>query len=518
MDKIKDISGRQAWSQLVKRVQNILPLCKPADIYQGLTAITLIEDGMLGRHSGDIGDKLLQYLTIVQYARTNGNSEVNSIEIGTLFGGSCLIKLLALRDHNLSGKIICIDPMEGYYDKKKDPDTGLPIKSDIFYKNLDRFDFSKESVELREFKSNQKEAQIGLEKGSFGILMIDGDHSYEGVKQDWETYKQYVASDGIVLFDDFQDHNWPGVNKFIKELTADLPTNWSTTGYLGTTLLISKSPKNTDSFAFSQRPDDECINFRAQMINIGLSSTNMMTPSSCFRAAEVGCMFKTDEGLSTFHIAKFLSKRTGKTEFHSIDLEASHIASAENMLKHMDSNLLKFVDFHCGQSLKSLPKILENTNKLDFVFLDGGAHPIVCLKEFELAAAGLSRNGLIVVDDLQSIKPSTAYKDPRPYGKGTLIYPFLLISQCLPDQQMDSTGTESNLFNTFIQASKQYHDVQSMLNIFSQNPFRLIKFQNHSMLIWGNQSVINIMIAQIKKAYQDVQTENDHRVILGSTA
>jgi len=38
------------------------------------------------------------------------------------------------------------------------------------------------------------------------LLHIDGDHTYEGVKQDWEMYSPLVNQDGIVVFHDIVEY------------------------------------------------------------------------------------------------------------------------------------------------------------------------------------------------------------------------------------------------------------------------------------------------------------------------
>jgi predicted O-methyltransferase YrrM len=38
------------------------------------------------------------------------------------------------------------------------------------------------------------------------FLLIDGDHTYEGVKRDWEMYAPLVASEGLVAFHDILPH------------------------------------------------------------------------------------------------------------------------------------------------------------------------------------------------------------------------------------------------------------------------------------------------------------------------
>jgi cephalosporin hydroxylase len=38
------------------------------------------------------------------------------------------------------------------------------------------------------------------------FLFIDGDHSYEGVKQDFETYSEFVRKGGLIAFHDIKDN------------------------------------------------------------------------------------------------------------------------------------------------------------------------------------------------------------------------------------------------------------------------------------------------------------------------
>lgn len=55
------------------------------------------------------------------------------------------------------------------------------------------------------------------------MLFIDGDHSYGGVKQDWEMYSPLVRSGGIVVFHDIVPHDFVGcdVDIFWNELKGD---------------------------------------------------------------------------------------------------------------------------------------------------------------------------------------------------------------------------------------------------------------------------------------------------------
>ncbi|MHA1582872.1 MAG: CmcI family methyltransferase [Candidatus Baldrarchaeia archaeon] len=46
-----------------------------------------------------------------------------------------------------------------------------------------------------------------LQGSKFDFLFIDGDHSYEGVKRDFEAYSPLVGKDGIIAFHDRVPHD-----------------------------------------------------------------------------------------------------------------------------------------------------------------------------------------------------------------------------------------------------------------------------------------------------------------------
>ncbi len=77
---------------LWKIIQKLFPLVEYEDFNHALDCVKIIQDNIIGIHCGDLGDKLAQYLTIVQFFRESGLKNSDSIEIGTLFGGSLLIK------------------------------------------------------------------------------------------------------------------------------------------------------------------------------------------------------------------------------------------------------------------------------------------------------------------------------------------------------------------------------------------------------------------------------------------
>jgi predicted O-methyltransferase YrrM len=73
------------------------------------------------------------------------------------------------------------------------------------------------------------------------VLFIDGDHSYEGVKKDFELYSTLLSDKGIIIIHDTDDrfeesliisednkknhHKFDGPSKFIKELEKNTSYN-----------------------------------------------------------------------------------------------------------------------------------------------------------------------------------------------------------------------------------------------------------------------------------------------------
>jgi cephalosporin hydroxylase len=134
----------------------------------------------------------------------------NFLEIGSNDGGS-----FACWSMIISGKKISIDiPYPGVnYDKRntlwlEDFDNVYPVYGDSH---------KPETV--------TKVEQI-LEGEKVDFLFIDGDHSYEGVKADYEMYKHLVSDEGIIGFHDIMDtdlHHREGcyVDKLWKELKGN---------------------------------------------------------------------------------------------------------------------------------------------------------------------------------------------------------------------------------------------------------------------------------------------------------
>jgi predicted O-methyltransferase YrrM len=115
------------------------------------------------------------------------------MEIGTLWGGTFYIWN---RYIDSAEKIVSLDLPGGSVKNTRD-------------KILNEFNRSKKTEIIRGNSHSQetlKEVKNKVDKVDF--LLIDGDHTYEGVKQDFEMYKDLVSSGGIIAFHDIVPHVW----------------------------------------------------------------------------------------------------------------------------------------------------------------------------------------------------------------------------------------------------------------------------------------------------------------------
>lgn len=115
------------------------------------------------------------------------------VEIGSYCGKSTILLACASKMHNKSN-IISIDSHEIDYFYE------LTLK-ELFWENITKAGI-KDKVNLINKKSEEAVKEL---KESISLLFIDGDHSFEGVKKDYENFKKQIVKNGYLLFHDYAD-------------------------------------------------------------------------------------------------------------------------------------------------------------------------------------------------------------------------------------------------------------------------------------------------------------------------
>ena len=120
------------------------------------------------------------------------NPEV-CVEIGSARGKSTCFIARALKENN-KGRLFAIDP----HTRTDWNDTDSVDSYALLRSNLGRLDLDDYVTVLRETSAK---AAADWHR-PIDLLFIDGDHSYEGVKNDWKRFVRFVKPFGIVIFHD----------------------------------------------------------------------------------------------------------------------------------------------------------------------------------------------------------------------------------------------------------------------------------------------------------------------------
>jgi predicted O-methyltransferase YrrM len=143
-----------------------------------------------------------------------------AVEIGSARGKSACFVGRALKE-NGSGKLFAIDPhTRTDWNDENSVDTLEIMRGNIRALKLERH------VEIIRDTSVNAAARWML---PIDMIFIDGDHSYDGVKRDWELFSPFVKRFGVVVFHDTMWDLNPdspysradmGVPAFVEELRA----------------------------------------------------------------------------------------------------------------------------------------------------------------------------------------------------------------------------------------------------------------------------------------------------------
>ncbi len=133
-----------------------------------------------------------------------GKGKKTIVEIGSFVGASaCCFGAASANDT----EIYCIDTWQNDAMSDGKRDTWAE-----FIENTKMY-----SGKIRQIKGYSQDvcSLVAEQAPIVDLLFIDGDHSYEGVKSDWENYKVFLREGSIVVF---HDYGWAeGVQKVVRD-------------------------------------------------------------------------------------------------------------------------------------------------------------------------------------------------------------------------------------------------------------------------------------------------------------
>lgn len=135
------------------------------------------------------------------------------LEIGTFDGGSASIFC-----SNGAKEVVTIDIFEP---EKITTEGGKSEYTELFKKHSIRYEEVIERLSkfknCKVIKGDSGEVLKSLPENYYDFIFIDGDHTYEGAKSDYELCKKLVKKNGIIAFHDCQP-KFPGVMKAVSEV------------------------------------------------------------------------------------------------------------------------------------------------------------------------------------------------------------------------------------------------------------------------------------------------------------
>ena len=118
------------------------------------------------------------------------------LEIGSFKGRSTVILCLGKSIHD-QNPLVSIDPLTS--PSPTDPDLqGMPHTAEDFYRTLERYGV-KDQVEFHQCLSHEVAKEWNR---PIRFLWIDGDHTYGGVKLDFDNFSPYLADGAIIALHD----------------------------------------------------------------------------------------------------------------------------------------------------------------------------------------------------------------------------------------------------------------------------------------------------------------------------
>lgn len=141
------------------------------------------------------------------------NDEV--LEIGTLHGMFCAGLIRMLERDGREPSVTIVDPFAGIQlqpgtPRRSDP-SGTPVDVRTVRTNLALAGPAGLAARIERGFSQDPAVRAAVSDRRYGVIVVDGDHSAEGVAGDLRWAEEIAAPGGIVVLDDFGDPKWPGV-------------------------------------------------------------------------------------------------------------------------------------------------------------------------------------------------------------------------------------------------------------------------------------------------------------------
>ena len=163
------------------------------------------------------------------------------LEIGTLYGLFAASLLRMVERAGRDPRLTVVDPLVGIQlqpGTTERPDaSGTPVREQAVRTNLALAGAAGTATRVVRGYSADPVVRAEVSDREYGVIVVDGDHSRDGVAADLEWAEKIATRGGIVILDDYGDAKWPGVQAALDDhLRAgsrlELLGRVATSGYL----------------------------------------------------------------------------------------------------------------------------------------------------------------------------------------------------------------------------------------------------------------------------------------------
>ncbi len=152
------------------------------------------------------------------------SQEATALEIGSHLGASSCYIAAGLK--KLNGRLLCVDTWNNETMPEQEQNTFAQFTSNVE-------GVKQQIIPIRKRSEDISEEDIETD---LNFVFIDGDHSYEAVKRDFEYVQKWLAKDATVAFHDFASSYFEGVTRVVGEALGS--GKWIMAGCVGTLVWI----------------------------------------------------------------------------------------------------------------------------------------------------------------------------------------------------------------------------------------------------------------------------------------
>ncbi|WP_046505984.1 class I SAM-dependent methyltransferase [Streptomyces odonnellii] len=200
--------------------------------------VIALESLAVGRLAGSTSNILGKLSTVPLLKPPNENV----LEIGTLHGLFAATLMRMLHRAGVEAELTIVDPLVGSQLQPgagmgAEP-TGTPVREDVVRANLALGGRAGAEARVQQGFSGDPKVRSAVSDRKYGVIIVDGDHSAEGVASDLEWVEEIVAPGGIVVLDDFGDRSWPGVQEAAEKHLASGTSRLELLGRVSTSAFL----------------------------------------------------------------------------------------------------------------------------------------------------------------------------------------------------------------------------------------------------------------------------------------